>query len=131
MLATYPGWRIPPPGACVLPTGTLEPGETILAALHREVLEETGATAQADLFLGGWIMTFAWGGQQYHKTVLWHRMRLISLDESARAAGDDEAGAAIEWLDVEAAISIFADRGRRLGDWDYSQPAARLLSSCS
>jgi 8-oxo-dGTP pyrophosphatase MutT (NUDIX family) len=60
----------------ILPTGTLNPRETLLDALHRELLEETGAEAKLVRYLGSTEMPFTWNGLRYNKTVLWHHMQL-------------------------------------------------------
>jgi len=73
-------------------------------------------------------MPFRWGGDgdHYEKTILWHEMLLESIDESLRAAGDDETGAEAVWLSVKQAEAVFTEQGRTLNDWDFSAVIERL-----
>lgn len=115
-----------PCGTCVLITGTLEPGETLRGALHREIGEEAGVTARPSRFVGATEMPFTWGGERDEKTILWHEMHLLAQDDALRADEDPEAAARVVWLTPRAARRIFSDQGMTLGDWDYSSAIARL-----
>lgn len=48
-----------PPHEWTLPGGRVEPNESPLAALHREVLEETGCRIALERFVGTYAMPFA------------------------------------------------------------------------
>ena len=117
-----------PDGTCVLTTETMRPRETPLETLARGIIEELGATARVTRFLGATEMPFRWGGDgdHYEKTILWHEMLLESIDESLRAAGDDETGAEAVWLSVKQAEAVFTEQGRTLNDWDFSAVIERL-----
>lgn len=50
-------------GLWEVPSGTVEPGETVLEALHRETTEESGLTiSQVTDFLGYFDYRNSWGG---------------------------------------------------------------------
>jgi 8-oxo-dGTP pyrophosphatase MutT (NUDIX family) len=119
-----------PDGFIILPTGTLKPKETLEDALHRELMEETGAKGRVKRYLGVTLMPFRWGGRPgsplYHKAMLWHEIELLSIDDKLRAQNDDESESSVLWLPKDKATERFQRQGRELDDWDFSEAVARL-----
>jgi 8-oxo-dGTP pyrophosphatase MutT (NUDIX family) len=115
-----------PSDVYILPTGTLEEGETLQQTLARELKEETGASAQLLRYIGATDMPFMWDGRAYEKTILWHELQLLDADESKRAQDDNESAAAVVWFTLDKAKHIFIEQGRKLNDWDFSPVIARL-----
>ena len=128
-------------GTYILPTETLKEKETLLDALHRGLLEETGVTADVICFLGTTEMPFNWydkpveeitrikkiwryllgsdgfyrNQKDYQKTMLWHEMKVTGIDDSKKAADDVEAEGHIVWVTKEEALAIFKQQGQELG----------------
>lgn len=86
--------RANPPGKGLwsIPGGRVEPGETLAAAVVRELYEETGLEGVCDRFLG-WVERI---DDDYHFVIL--DFAVVLLDDAQPHAGAD-AGAA-EWVPV-------------------------------
>lgn len=76
------------------PKGHLEAGETAEQAAVREVLEETGLTAEVNAPLGTIAFWFMLDGKRIHKTV--HHFLLIA--QSFELSDADIEVDAIEWI---------------------------------
>jgi 8-oxo-dGTP diphosphatase len=83
--------RGPAAGEWSVPGGHVEAGETVAAAVVREVLEETGLEAVVDGFLG-WVERI---DAQYHFVILDFAVTVLDPTQ-APVAGDDAAEVA--WL---------------------------------
>jgi ADP-ribose pyrophosphatase YjhB (NUDIX family) len=77
--------RGPAAGEWSVPGGRVEPGETLHAAVVREVLEETGLEVVVDRFLG-WVERIT---ESHHFVIL--DFAATPLDDAAPVAGDDAA----------------------------------------
>jgi ADP-ribose pyrophosphatase YjhB (NUDIX family) len=85
--------RGPAAGEWSVPGGRVEPGETLHAAVVREVLEETGLEVVVDCFLG-WVERI---GDAFHFVIL--DFAVTPLEETPPVAGDDAAEVA--WVRFE------------------------------
>jgi ADP-ribose pyrophosphatase YjhB (NUDIX family) len=79
-------------GQWSVPGGRVEPGETMAAAVEREVLEETGMTVRCGDFLG-WVERIS---ANYHFVIMDFRADLVG--SNAAVAGDDAADVA--WVEL-------------------------------
>ena len=77
--------RGPAAGEWSVPGGRVEPGETLHAAVVREVLEETGLEVVVDHFLG-WVERI---DDTFHFVIL--DFAVTPLDDRPPVAGDDAA----------------------------------------
>jgi ADP-ribose pyrophosphatase YjhB (NUDIX family) len=92
--------RPPSAGSWSLPGGHVEPGESLDAAIVREVLEETAVRARVVCILG--VVPVAREGYAYSI----HEHLLVPLDPTAAEphAGDDAADAC--WVDPREAATM-------------------------
>ena len=88
-----------------LPKGKLDPGETLLDAAVREVLEETGCAARPVGFLGALTYPVS-GGQKY---VLWWAM---AFEAEVQTPAEGEIGA-LRWLTVTEALRLLTYEDER------------------
>ena len=102
-----------------LAKGGIEPGESHEVAAIREVLEETGYTAEIEASLGDTRYFYVWEDARIRKTVHFFLMRLTGGDPDDR---DDEMEE-IRWFPLERAMKRAAYRGER----DVLERAAELL----
>ncbi len=93
-----------------LPGGGINPGEQVLPALHREVLEETGWTIAAPRKLGTY-RRFAWMPEYK----LWaEKVCHLYLARPVRRLGPpSEEGHTAIWAPIEVAAGIVANEGER------------------
>ena len=100
--------REPNKGLWSLPGGLVDVGETLAAAVVREVLEETGLTVQPGPFVASFepIVRDEAGRVRFHYVVLDY---LAYYQGGAARAGDDAAG--IGWFTLAeiAALPMIAD----------------------
>ena len=97
LLGRSPGW---PEGMFSLLAGFVEPGETVEAAVRREVLEETGVTCGAVSYLASQPWPFP--------ASLMIGMRTEALTRDIRL--DPEELEAARWVTREELVQAFADR---------------------
>lgn len=82
------------------PKGHLEEGETSQQAAEREVLEETGVTAEVVEKIDDTKYFFVWEGERVFKTVSFFLMRYLNGEvkfQSSELIGAD-------WFDIETAM---------------------------
>ena len=102
-----------------LAKGGIEPGESHEDAAVREVLEETGYTADIEASLGDTRYFYVWENTRIRKTVHFFLMRCTGGDPTDR---DDEMEE-IRWFPLERALKRAAYRGER----DVLGRAAQML----
>ena len=90
----------------ILMRETLEPGESIEAAVHRGLQEEFGATGEIVTFIGSiksqWPNVY--GNFTGYKTTIYFLVQAIDADESQRLADDPESVSKVEWLPIDELI---------------------------
>jgi 8-oxo-dGTP diphosphatase len=97
--------RPPAAGRWSIPGGRVESGESLAAAVEREVAEETGLRVRAD-YVVGTVEIPAGDGNVFDVT----DFRATLLDDSADpVAGDDAAEAA--WVDREQFVDLDCSPG--------------------
>ncbi len=121
-----------PPETYRLPTGSIQPGEALLDALRREMLEETGLEARIERFLGVLCYRFRRAGQPLVRATFAFLLDggagpLRPRDESERITGFREApvgelGAVAD--DLEGLGGEWAVWGR------FRALAHRLVAEC-
>jgi 8-oxo-dGTP pyrophosphatase MutT (NUDIX family) len=102
-----------------LAKGGIEEGESAEDAAIREVLEETGLTADIEADLGDTKYFYVWDDVRIRKTVHFFLMQHTGGDTDDR---DDEMEE-VRWFPLERALKRAAYRGER----DMLQRAAELL----
>ena len=92
-----------------LAKGGIEPGESHEDAAVREVLEETGYTAEIEASLGDTRYFYVWEEARIRKTVHFFLMRCTGGDPADR---DDEMEE-VRWFPLDRALKRAAYRGER------------------
>lgn len=92
-----------------LAKGGIEPGESHEVAAIREVLEETGYTAEIEASLGDTRYFYVWEEARIRKTVHFFLMRCTGGDPADR---DDEMEE-VRWFPLDRALKRAAYRGER------------------
>ena len=107
MLITY---QAAPDDEFQLPGGGIDPGESPVVALHREVFEETGWTIGAPRRLGA-FRRFVFM-PEYD---MWaEKLCTIYLARPARRIGPpSEPGHSAHWVSVQAAVQMLGNAGDR------------------
>lgn len=92
-----------------LAKGGIEPGESHEDAAVREVMEETGYTAEIEASLGDTRYFYVWEDARIRKTVHFFLMRCTGGDPADR---DDEMEE-VRWFPLDRALKRAAYRGER------------------
>lgn len=114
----------------ILMRESLENDETPLAALHRGLKEEFGATAQPVAFLGSLSGYLPDPRLPFEKTTLYITCQLMQWNPEDRDLTDPEAGSTIEWLEPSTLISLMERQGARFqhrADADESEMIKRTI----
>lgn len=107
----------PKDGSMTLPGGTIEPGESFLAAARREVLEEAGAAIRSLSLIGTWAChsedVMPWREHLPHpdflRLVFWGEVTIVSAPLNP---ADAEQISRVELLGVDAAQRRLRAAGR-------------------
>lgn len=81
-------------GEWAIPGGRVEPGESLVAAVAREVFEETGLEVVVERFVG-WVERIS---DEYHFVI--HDFLVTVLDERPRPTAGDDAAEAL-WVPLD------------------------------
>jgi hypothetical protein len=100
---------------------TLEPNETIEQCINRGLMEELGATAKINSFLGSMVAITPQEDYMFQKTTLYFLCDLISIDTSKRSKEDKEIGAEICWTPLGELILKMKGQGKRLNRDDLDE----------
>lgn len=107
ILLTHQQWPQPD---YQLPGGGIEPGEHPLAALHREVFEETGWRLSDPVLVGAY-RRFCWlPDYEYHAE---KRCSVWLARPSLRLGAPTEPGHSAVWVTVGQALRLLGDPGSR------------------
>ena len=105
----------------ILMRETMEMGESVEETLARGLMEEFGATARVEAFLGSLTCDRLHGGFEWQKTTLYFLCRLESIDETRRAAEDEERGSVIRRYEAAELVELMRAQGRRIGRGDLDE----------
>lgn len=103
---------------------TMEPGETIEAALARGIKEEAGSEAELVAFLGsltGLVRDIADKTKSFNKTTVYFAMKLIDWQPDQRLQDDREAASELQWREPEEMIPIMQEQGEMTGSADLDE----------
>lgn len=102
---------------------TIEPNESIEIALSRGLMEEMGAKATLERYLGAQIdhYTRQFNNTKIQKTTLYFLCRLCSFDINKRREGDPEGHSEVVWLEPEELILKMKDQFRRYHQEDVNE----------
>ena len=108
-------------GAWSLPGGACELGESVMEALVREVLEETGLKVEAAALLGLYTaprydVTYPSGDQVQNFTATFHVSRW-----SGELAHDETEAYCVQWWPITQVPPLFHDSAERLADFQAWQ----------
>lgn len=96
---------------------TIEPGESIEVCLARGLMEEFGALAKMNSYLGSNVIIFPSGHNvPIEKTTLYFYCELISINNDDRRKHDDEMDSTIVWVKPEELIKRMKEQTVRLNE---------------
>jgi 8-oxo-dGTP pyrophosphatase MutT (NUDIX family) len=104
-----------PPGAFRLPTGGVRPGEELLAAVQREMLEETGLEARITGFLG--ILRYRFGRRGESMERASYVFVLESGPEAPRPQDETERISGFREVPAEDLQAVIAHLESLRGEW--------------
>lgn len=108
---------------------TIHPDETLEHAAIRGLMEEFGAIATIEDYIGSIVGRFRHEGVEVEKTTLYFLCRLASQDLSRRSGDDIESKTDVEWHAPAKLIPLMRKQSARFGrtDVDESEILGRAL----
>lgn len=100
---------------------TLEPGETIEAALTRGLMEEVGVIAKPVRFLGSIQSVFPIENTPVEKTTLYFECELIEFNKSLRSLDDPESASELVFLAIDDLIGKMETQGKQFKRTDLDE----------
>jgi hypothetical protein len=109
----------------ILMRESIEPNETLEAALHRGLKEEFNAIASLDDYLGSIVSTFTHqdGGPEIEKTTLYFLCTFLKDAALNRDPNDEESSSVLEWKRAEDLIPLMKAQRERFGRDDLDESA--------
>lgn len=106
----------------ILMRETPEPNESIVATVHRGLLEEFGADAEVIHYIGPIVCKVDYRNLK-EKTTLYFLCRLKNQDIGLRKKDDPESGSTLEWHDLEFLITKMKKQRMEFGFEDIDESA--------
>lgn len=100
---------------------TLEPNESIEECIHRGLMEEFGATASINCFLGSMVAMTPQDDYIFQKTTLYFLCDLIDIDLERRSEEDKKIQSETVWTPLEELIVKMKGQGERLNREDLDE----------
>ncbi|MFA5107460.1 MAG: NUDIX hydrolase [Patescibacteria group bacterium] len=100
---------------------SLEPDESLEAAVRRGLLEEAGVEAAVQTYLGSIVSQFNREDIIAQKTTTYFLCKLISIDTSKREPTDPEAGSEITFLPIDDLIGKMKSQFERYKRSDFDE----------
>ncbi len=100
---------------------SLDPNETLEAAVHRGLLEEAGVEAAVQMFIGSIVSQFNREDIIAQKTTLYFLCKLIKFDIVRRDKSDPEAGSEITFLPIDSLIDKMKSQYDRYKRSDFDE----------
>ena len=100
---------------------TVEPGESIGAALDRGLSEETGARAELVHYIGQLESRVKAPGFEWTKTTAYFVMRLTNWAPERRLTDDPEAGSELRWIAPAKLLDLMRRQHERIGNTDLDE----------
>jgi len=94
------------PGLYILPGGGLDPGEDLLAGLHREIKEETGATVQVISALG-YTVEYVEENQMRQESYFYLTEVVGKLEQPQFVEEEIQEGCELKWMTLDYLIELF------------------------
>lgn len=94
---------------------TIHPNETIEDCLKRGLMEEFGATANLQSYIGSIISHYKKRDLDVQKTTLYFLCKLTSLDDAKRSLNDaEEKQTTVMWIKPDILLEKMIEQGKRL-----------------
>lgn len=100
---------------------TAKPNETIEETIARGLMEEFGAKAEIEEFLGAIVSDFPVKEFTFEKTTIYFKCRLLSIDESKRDKNDPESISKITFLLVDDLIEKMKTQAKKYHRSDINE----------